>query len=96
VHAKHGWVIVKWQFLHEVSVALHFADWGNDVRVGLRKFVCLLEYVFGVKHGEDSDKTASVQVVGDTASVVNVSGDVDEGLPGDLFLLLYEHLHDLG
>jgi hypothetical protein len=95
MESKHLRAILNRQSFNVVSVRLHVSKGGCVVITAIRVGVAILQVLKAVVLLECYQQTATIIVVSDTTTVVDMSGHIDKGLPWDLVLLVKEKLqHD--
>jgi hypothetical protein len=87
---KDLWVVVKWEGLDVVSVLVNGSVWWAEVGRQRRVLVIIPERFRAAVLLESLDKANSVVVVCNSTSVVDVAKDIDQGIPGDFFLISQE------
>jgi len=90
METKHFRVFNQRQLVNVVHVNIDRAICWRIIDSRLREFVPVIKDILVRVLLEESDEATAIPVVSDSASVIDLTGDIKHGIPGDLFLLVEE------
>eukprot|EP00968_Pinguiococcus_pyrenoidosus_P021236 scaffold2724_cov260-Pinguiococcus_pyrenoidosus.AAC.23 len=90
VHPEHLGIVNAWQGVEVLQHSLQVRVLGSVVRAGVAESVRLMKHLRRHELAQDAHQAASIPVVGDPTTVVDLAGDERQGSPRNVVLLFKE------